>query len=95
MWHKEVRALLPLTADWFRLLAAIAWEKVVYGYRVLRPWVCLRVCCRGAVRKLDVPLEVLECTIPLFTELPRRVLLGNRASDKRASRKPGSRGHES
>ncbi len=80
MWHKEVRALLLLTACWFKLLAAIAWGRVVYGYRVLRPWVCLRVCRRGAVHKRDVSLEALGCTILLFTELPRRVLLGKRAS---------------
>jgi hypothetical protein len=58
MRHKVLRALLPLTACWFKLLAAIAWEKVVRGYRVLRHRVRLRVCRRGAVRKRDVFLEL-------------------------------------
>ena len=58
MWHKDLRALLPLTAYGFKLFVAIAWEKVVRGYRVLRPRVRLRVCSRGAVRKRDVRLEL-------------------------------------
>jgi hypothetical protein len=58
MWHKDLHALLPLTACWFKLVAAIAWEKVVYDYRVLRPWVRLRICRRGPVRKRDVLLEL-------------------------------------
>src|ERR687889_2715705 len=58
MWHKALHALLPLTACWFKLMAAIAWEKVVYDYRVLRPWVRLRICRRGPVRKHDVLLEL-------------------------------------
>ena len=58
MWRKNLRALLPLTAYWFKVLAAIVWEKAVDGYRVLRPRVRLRVCRRGAVRKRDVLLEL-------------------------------------